>query len=130
MTVEEVPDDEGRVIGGTTLGGGILEDTRDDRIEEDEQRSWSESDQVEAESPPLTEEEEAPPLCVLKANRALRRKWLKQGVIQDVGEQVWIAAGYTYSQQLAEAAQKHKPKKTFEQMVPPQYRQFSKVFSE
>ena len=68
MTVEEVPDDKGRAIGGTTLGGGILEDTRDDRVEEEEPGTWSESDQLEAESHPLTEEEEAPPLCVLRAN--------------------------------------------------------------
>ena len=47
-----------------------------------------------------------------------------------MNEEVWVAAGYTYSQQFAEAAQKQKPQKTFEEMVPEQYRQFDKVFSE
>ena len=122
--MEEVPDEEGRAIGGTTIGGGILEDSRDDEVEE---RIEQTEDTVEV---PMEVEEKAPQLCVVKANRALRRKWLRQGVIQDVGEQVWIAAGYTYSQQLAEAAQKNKPQRSFEEMVPPQYRQFDKVFSE
>lgn len=45
-------------------------------------------------------------------------------------DQVWIAAGYTYSQRLAEAEQKRKPQKTFEEMVPEHYRQHAKVFSE
>ena len=39
------------------------------------------------------EEEKSLQLCVLNANQALRRKWLQQGVIQDVKERVWIAAG-------------------------------------
>ena len=35
MTVEEVPNHEGEAIGGTTISGGILEDTQDDAVEED-----------------------------------------------------------------------------------------------
>ena len=34
VTIEEVPDEEGRAIGGTTIDGGVLEDTRDDGKEE------------------------------------------------------------------------------------------------
>ena len=71
-----------------------------------------------------------PQICVIRANRKQRRKWLKQGITRHVKEEVWIAVGYTYSQQLAEAAQKKKPQKTFEEMVPAQYRQYQRVFSE
>ena len=46
---------------------------------------------------------------------------LLEQIIEDVGDQVWIAAEYTYSQQLAEAAQKNKPQKTFKELVPEQY---------
>ena len=39
-------------------------------------------------------------------------------------------AGYTYSQQLAEAENKAKPTKSFDEMIPEPYREFKKVFSE
>ncbi|KIK49771.1 hypothetical protein GYMLUDRAFT_108140, partial [Collybiopsis luxurians FD-317 M1] len=64
----------------------------------------------------LTPEEESP-LCRIRANRAMRRSWVKAGILLDATEEVWCAAGYTYSQQLAERAQKDKPIKTFEEMV-------------
>ena len=48
----------------------------------------------------------------------------------DCGEEVWCAAGYTHSQEIAEKAFKSKPTQTFEEMVPPEYRDFKKVFSE
>ena len=121
-TVEELPDEEERVVGGVISGDGIIEEIReeDSKVQELEVK-----EELEAPDSPETEKEEkAPRICVLNANRAQRRKWIRQKVIRDVGEQVWIAAGYTYSQQLAEAAQKRKPQKSFEEMVPEQYRQY------
>ena len=47
-----------------------------------------------------------------------------------MGEEIWCAAGFTYSQQLAEAANRTKTQKTFEEMVPSPYRHHAKVFSE
>ena len=129
MTIEEVPDLEGRAVGGTTIGGGILEDTREE-IKEEEMRTEEVSGVVLADMDLETEAGKLPQICVIRANRKQRQKWLKQGIIRHVKEEVWIAAGYTYSQQLAEAAQKKKPQKTFEEMVPAQYRQYQRVFSE
>ncbi|KIK51559.1 hypothetical protein GYMLUDRAFT_143497, partial [Collybiopsis luxurians FD-317 M1] len=106
VTIEDVPEDieNGRVAAVTT-DGSILE-------------------QIVPDSPPisklveekvlLTPEEESP-LCRIQANRAMRQSWVKAGILLDATEEVWCAAGYTYSQQLAEWAQKDKPTKTFEE---------------
>jgi hypothetical protein len=42
---------------------------------------------------------------------------------------MWCAAGYTYSQQIAEEASKGKASRTLDEIVPEHYRDFSKVFS-
>jgi len=43
---------------------------------------------------------------------------------------LWCAAGYTYSTDLVEKAGRAKRKRTFEEIVPEQYQQYAKVFSE
>ena len=43
---------------------------------------------------------------------------------------LWCAAGYTYSTKLAEKAGKAKQNRTFEEIVPEEYCQYAKVFSE
>jgi hypothetical protein len=48
------------------------------------------------------EVDEIPAPVRINANRALRQKWRKLGVIQELTEEVWCAAGFTYSQQIAE----------------------------
>lgn len=128
VTVEDVPDRESEAISGTTSREGVLEDSRDNPVEESQTKTVEEADTQLKET--LEGEDKAPRLCHVKANWAQQRKWLRQGIVDHVGDQVWIAAGYTYSQQLAEAAQKQKPQKTFEEMVPEHYRQYEKVFSE
>jgi transposase InsO family protein len=76
-------------------------------------------------------EEERPPLQRICANRRLRRQWLRLGIISDLQEEVWCAAGFTYSQKIAEEAAKQKQPKTLEETVPERYRhKFYKVFSE
>ncbi|KIK50136.1 hypothetical protein GYMLUDRAFT_111508, partial [Collybiopsis luxurians FD-317 M1] len=103
VTIEDVPEDtegleSGRVAAVTT-DGSVLEQIRPKAIEEEES---------------LVPEEESP-LCRIQANRTMRRSWVKAGILLDAAEEVWCAAGYTYSQQLAEQAHKDKPIKTFEE---------------
>ena len=45
-------------------------------------------------------------------------------------DELFCLAGFTYSQQIVEKAIVAKGKKTFKEMVPVQYRDFTKVFSE
>jgi predicted aspartyl protease len=66
----------------------------------------------------------------IAANRTQRRRWWKACVLEDLTEQVWCAAGFTYSTELAEKASKEKPKRAFEEIVPQEYRQYADVFSE
>jgi hypothetical protein len=51
-------------------------------------------------------------------NRQLRRRWLRSGVISDLKEEVWCAAGFTYSQKIAEEVNKQKESKPLEEIVP------------
>lgn len=52
-----------------------------------------------------------------------------RGVQLQNAPQLFVMAGYTYSQQLAEQELNKKPERTFEEMVPEPYRDFQKVFS-
>jgi hypothetical protein len=66
----------------------------------------------------------------IAANRMQRRRWWKASVLDDPSERLWCAAGFTYSTNLAEKAGEGKRKRTFEEIVPEEYRQYAKVFSE
>src|SRR6201996_3296905 len=55
---------------------------------------------------------------------------LAEKVLETSQEELFCLAGFTYSQQIAKKAITTKGKKTFEEMVPPQYQDFAKVFSE
>ena len=55
---------------------------------------------------------------------------LAEKVLDTSQDEVYCLAGFTYSQQIAKKAIIAKGKKTFEEMVPAQYRDFAKVFSE
>jgi hypothetical protein len=66
----------------------------------------------------------------IAANRVQRRRWWKTKVLDDPSERLWCAAGYTYSTELAEKADRGKRKRTFEEIVPSEYRRYAKVFSE
>ena len=70
------------------------------------------------------------PFQKIGATRKLRRKWKREGIFEDVTEELWCCAGVTYSTELAAQAHQSKSKKTFEEMVPESYRDFAKVFSE
>ncbi|KAA1479212.1 hypothetical protein DENSPDRAFT_886534 [Dentipellis sp. KUC8613] len=58
------------------------------------------------------------PFQKIAANRRERRYWWKQKVLEESTEELWCAAGYTYSSQLAAEANQGKKQKTFEEMVP------------
>ena len=75
-------------------------------------------------------ERRRPQVELMAANRAQRRRWWKTKVLDDPSERLWCAAGFTYSTELAEKADKDKRKRTFEEIVPKEYQSYAKVFSE
>jgi len=81
-------------------------------------------------TPSNDDSDSSPPFCRINANRRLRRAFVRKGFLEDTSDQLWCAAGFTYSQQIAEQVEKEKPVKTFEELIPPQYRQHAHVFSE
>lgn len=46
------------------------------------------------------------------------------------GDELWLYAGYTFSQQIAKKQNQEKEVKTLEEMVPVKYRCYTKMFSE
>ena len=66
----------------------------------------------------------------IAANRMERRRLLAEQIIDSSQDKLFCLAGFTYSQQIAEKAIAAKGKKLFKEMVPKQYRDFTKVFSE
>jgi hypothetical protein len=59
-----------------------------------------------------------------------RRKWQKKGHLEHASDEIWIAAGFTYSMLIAEKADGAKNARTYKEVVPEHYRDFKKVFSE
>lgn len=125
-TVEDVPEPREDNIGGNTEY--IWPESNVDPPDDNEP-SVDPKSEPDPEEPSLSPPEE-PPIYRLRGNRAQRRAWVRAGVLEHTAEELWCAAGYTYSQQLAEAAHKAKPQKSFEEMVPEPYRRHAKVFSE
>ena len=66
----------------------------------------------------------------VQGNRAQRRQWLKAGIIEHASDELWCAASYTLSTELAAERNKEKYGKPLESMVPPEYLRHRKVFSE
>ena len=84
----------------------------------------------EMDIPGSPDNESSSPVHKIQANREERRQWLRAGILEDTTDELWCYAGYTLSTKLAAEKNLAKDKQTFEQMVPPQYRQYKKVFSE
>jgi hypothetical protein len=57
-----------------------------------------------------------------------RRRLLSEKVMDTIQDENFCLAGFTYSQQIAEKANRAKGIRTFEEMVPEPYRDFAKVF--
>ena len=66
----------------------------------------------------------------IAANRMERRRLLAEQVIKSSQDELFCLAGFTYSQQITEKAIAAKGQKMFKEMVPKQYWDFAKVFSE
>ena len=64
------------------------------------------------------------------ANRMEHCRLLAEKVLDTSQDKDYCLASFTYSQQIAEKAIAAKGKKTFDEMVPSQYRDFAKVLSE
>ena len=146
-TTEEVADPEGsQLCNGTPSGNAIAEEIREPAGTSTPDPPLSPHDPASSPPPAALQKEEfvspaadapapgepeaEPPLHRIRANRRLRRQWLRAGITHNTQEEVWCAAGYTYSQRIAEKSQASKPQRTLEEMVPPQYRQHTAVFSE
>jgi hypothetical protein len=74
--------------------------------------------------------EDQPRFQKVAATRLQRRKWQKEGRLEHASDEVWIAAGFTYSTLIAEKADSVKNARTYEEVIPEHYRDFKKVFSE
>lgn len=72
----------------------------------------------------------ATPYRQICTTRATRRSWNRLGITEHTEDELWCAAGCTYSQRIAEEALRDKPVRTLDKMIPPQYRQHATVFSE
>jgi hypothetical protein len=64
------------------------------------------------------------------AMRLQRRKWQKEGRLEHASDEIWIAAGFTYSTLIVEKVDGAKNARTYKEVVPEHYRNFKKVFSE
>lgn len=60
----------------------------------------------------------------------MRRAWIKAGILEHSTDKFWMCAGFTLSTELAPKAHETKAKRSFEEMVPEEYRKYTKVFSE
>ncbi|EEB94566.1 hypothetical protein MPER_06600, partial [Moniliophthora perniciosa FA553] len=66
----------------------------------------------------------------INGNRRQRRQWWKDGILENTTDELWVAAGVTYSTELAYEESKKKEKRTIEEIVPAEFHQYRKVFSE
>ncbi|ESK81897.1 pro-pol protein [Moniliophthora roreri MCA 2997] len=65
----------------------------------------------------------------IMGNRKQRRKWWKEGILEDTMDELWVAARVTYSAELAYEESK-KEKGSMEEIVPAEFHKYQKVFSE
>ena len=71
-----------------------------------------------------------PEIFKIATNCMDRRIFLAKGILERAMDEVWCAASFTYSQAIAEQQAKAKGKRTFEDMVPSHYRDYTRVFSD
>lgn len=87
---------------------------------------------IKASSSPLgSQPQDTPSLCRISASTDERRHWVCEGILEDESEEVWCAAGFTYSQQIAEQAYKAKAAEGKTTVtIPESYKDYARVFSE
>jgi hypothetical protein len=74
--------------------------------------------------------EDQPRFWKVATTRLHWRKWHKEGCLEHTPDEIWIAAGFTYSMLIAEKADGAKNARTYEEVILKHYRDFKKVFSE
>jgi hypothetical protein len=74
--------------------------------------------------------EDQPRFQKVAATRLQWRKWQKEGHLEHASDEIWIAAGFTYSMLIAENADGAKNARTYKEVVLEHYWDFKKVFSE
>jgi hypothetical protein len=74
--------------------------------------------------------EDQPRFWKVAAMRLQQRKWQKEGHLEHTSDEIWIAAGFTYSTLIVEKADGAKNARTYKEVVPEHYQDFKKVFSE
>lgn len=73
--------------------------------------------------------EAAQRLQKVDANRKSRRAWVRASLMEE-GDELWLCASYTFSQQIAKKQNQKKEVKMLEEMIPAEYWHYTKVFSE
>ncbi|KAJ3550673.1 hypothetical protein NMY22_g304 [Coprinellus aureogranulatus] len=133
VQIEEIPEQSFSSIGATTgVNGTLLEDTLlepplyqilllpvtrtyrliSQRTRKDVTFGRKRLDPDPAQIPLPDDSDDSdgpPPLVRIRGNRRTRRAWLRAGRIEHLTDDLWCAAGYTFSQQIAEEAFKSKP---------------------
>jgi hypothetical protein len=74
--------------------------------------------------------EEQPCFRKVAATWLQQRKWQKEGRLEHASDEIWIAAGFTYSTLIVEKADGAKNARTYKEVVPEHYRDLKKVFLE
>jgi hypothetical protein len=74
--------------------------------------------------------EDQPSFWKVAATGLQQRKWQKEGRLEHASDEIWIAAGFTYSTLIAEKADGAKNARTYKEVIPEHYQDFKKVFSE
>uniref|UniRef100_A0A0W0G657 Putative pro-pol protein n=1 Tax=Moniliophthora roreri TaxID=221103 RepID=A0A0W0G657_MONRR len=60
----------------------------------------------------------------IMGNCKQRRKWWKEGILEDTTDELWVAAGVTYSAELAYEESKKKEKQSMEEIVPAEFHKY------
>ena len=91
---------------------------------------WNSGIQLGKRAETPSEDGDVPPLQRISASRRLRREWKKSNLVEDCTDEIYVGAGYTYSQAIAAKQDEGKRARTYEEIVPEYAREFDKVFSE
>uniref|UniRef100_A0A0W0FND9 Putative reverse transcriptase-rnase h-integrase n=1 Tax=Moniliophthora roreri TaxID=221103 RepID=A0A0W0FND9_MONRR len=65
----------------------------------------------------------------IMGNHQQRRKWWKEGILEDTTDELWVAARVTYSAEPAYKELKKKEKQSMEEIMPIEFHEYRKVFS-
>ena len=116
--MEEIPDQDAYSPGKALSNGTILEEIY---AVQTENHIRIPAHTPSNNDPELVEETLVTPFWWICANRTARCEWIRLRITEHAEDELWCAAGYTYSQKIAEEALKDRPTRTMDEMIPPQY---------